>query len=139
MADNDRIIDMAKALGRAIQMDERYKSFDAARTENDSDAKLQELIGSFNLIKMNLNNALSDEAQDGDKIQKLNDEMQKVYAEIMGTSGMQKYQTASHEIEQLINYINAIITTALEGGNPDEVNQPDGSCGGECGSCGGCH
>lgn len=139
MAETDRIIDMAKALGRAIQMDERYKSFNEARTENDADTKLQELIGNFNLIKMNLNNALSDEAQDDKKINELNDEMQKVYAEIMGTSGMQKYQTASHEVEQLINYINAIITTALEGGNPDEVTQPEGSCGGECGSCGGCH
>ncbi len=139
MAENDRIIDMAKALGRAIQMDERYISFNEARKENDSNTKLQELIGNFNLIKMNLNNALSDVEQDDEKINSLNDEMQKVYAEIMGTTGMKKYQTASHDVELLINYINAIITTSLEGGNPDEVTQPEGSCGGECGSCGGCH
>lgn len=138
MADNDKIIDMTKALARALQIDERYQKLDAVRKENDADEKLQGLIGKFNLTRMNLDKALSDEAQDSEKIQSLNTDTQQIYAEIMANEGMQKYQEASGDIESLINYINAIITTAIQGGNPDEVNAPS-ACSGSCESCGGCH
>lgn len=38
------IIAMARELGKAIQQDERYKRIDAAKTANDKDEELQQLI-----------------------------------------------------------------------------------------------
>ena len=137
MIQNDAIINMAKALARAIQLDKRYLALDAARTENDGNAALQDAIGRFNLAKMNLNNALSAQPADEDKIKQYNTEMQQAYADIMSMDGMTKYQQAKTDVESMVTYINAIITTAVNGGDPDTVEQP-ASCTGSCESCGGC-
>ncbi len=138
MAENDAIINMTKALARAIQIDKRYLALDKARSENDENGELQDVIGRFNLAKMNLNNELSSEHADEDRIKKFNEEMQRAYADIMATDGMAKYQAAKADVDAMITYVTAIITTAVNGGDPDAVTQPE-SCTGSCESCGGCH
>ena len=40
---------------------------------------------------------------------------------------------------QLISYIDAIINTAMNGGDPMSVQQPEAGCSGSCSSCSGCH
>ena len=42
------IMEMAKALGKALQQDETYLNFRAAAEQNDSDGDLQQLIAEFN-------------------------------------------------------------------------------------------
>ena len=39
----------------------------------------------------------------------------------------------------MVSYIDAIINTAMNGGDPMTVQQPQGSCSGSCATCGGCH
>ena len=41
--------------------------------------------------------------------------------------------------ENLVNYIDAIINTAMNGGDPMTVQEPSASCTGSCSTCGGCH
>ena len=42
--------------------------------------------------------------------------------------------------EMLMNYVNAIINTAVNGGDPMTVEEPQqGGCSGSCASCSGCH
>ena len=43
------------------------------------------------------------------------------------------------EIEKAISYINAIVNTAVNGGDPMTVEEPAGGCSGSCSSCSGCH
>ncbi len=137
--DNDRIIDMTRALGRAIQMDDRYKRLDAYKRKTEENAALQELIGCFNVTRMNLDRELSKSSSDSGKIADYNSELQRAYDEIMSDADMAEYNRAREEINDLMSYINAILTTAVTGGDPDAVSQPT-ACTGSCESCGGaCH
>ena len=49
-------MDLFKKAAAAMQTDPRYLALDAARRENDADAELQNLIGEFNLARLDLNN-----------------------------------------------------------------------------------
>ena len=52
---------------------------------------------------------------------------------------MTAYNEAKRECENLVNYIDAIINTAMNGGDPMTVQEPSASCTGSCSTCGGCH
>ena len=139
MENNDKLIDMARALGRAIQMDDRFKDFMAARTANDENEALQAAIGRFEMAKMNLNSEVGREKPDKDKIQSYNIEMQQAYDEVMSSEGMQRYSDTKNVMEGIYNWITSIIATAVNGGDPDTVEEPASGCTGSCETCGGCH
>ena len=63
----------------------------------------------------------------------------KVYNQIMETPAMVAYNEAKTAVEGMINHINAIVNTAVEGGDPMLVEEPSASCTGSCSSCSGCH
>ena len=48
-------IDLFKKAAAALQTDPRYLELDAARRENDMDEELQNMIGEFNLARLDLN------------------------------------------------------------------------------------
>lgn len=138
MESNDKIIEMARALGRAIQLDERYVALKAARDENDANADLQDVIGRFELAKFNLQSELQKEEGDREKILRYNSEMQEAYGVIIEFQEMQRYAGVKQDVDRLYNWITAIIATAVNGGDPDGVDEPSGECSGSCESCGGC-
>ena len=112
-------IDLFKRAAMALQTDSRYLAMDQARKMNDKDEELQNLIGEFNLARN----------------QKVND----LYGKIMADDGMVAYNEAKRDCEALVNYIDAIINTAMNGGDPMTVQEPSASCTGSCSTCGGCH
>lgn len=132
------VIEITRELGKAIQNDERYIKFAAAKEANDKDEALQTLIGEFNIIRMNLDSALSGEGKDDEKIKECNEQMRSLYGKIMCNETMLKYNEAKAEFEQLINRMNGIIDLCINGEDP-EIAEPSASCGGNCASCGGCH
>ena len=115
-------IDLFKRAAMALQTDPRYLVLDQARKANDKDEELQNMIGEFNLARMDLN-------------EKVND----LYGKIMADEGMVAYNEAKRDCENLVNYIDAIINTAMNGGDPMTVQEPSTSCTGSCSTCGGCH
>ena len=52
------VIELFKQAAVAMQSDMRYLALDAARRAMDSDQELQDLIGQFNLARMDLNNEM---------------------------------------------------------------------------------
>ena len=60
-------IDLFKKAAAALQTDVRYLELDAARRENDADEELQNMIGEFNLARMDADDdrhrAFSEEAE----------------------------------------------------------------------------
>ena len=103
-------IDLFKRAAMALQTDPRYLVLDQARKANDKDEELQNMIGEFDL-----------------------------YGKIMADEGMVAYNEAKRDCENLVNYIDAIINTAMNGGDPMTVQEPSTSCTGSCSTCGGCH
>ena len=132
------IIEMTRNLGMEIQKDQRYRILENARRLNDADEELQKQIGDFNLARIDLNNEVSKSDMDADRIAQLNEKVQSIYTDIMDNESMQAYNEAKSDVDQMMQYINSILTTAVNGGDPMTVQEPS-SCSGSCSSCSGCH
>ena len=132
-------IDLFKKAAAAMQTDPRYLELDAARRENDNDQELQGLIGEFNLKRLDLNNESAKPEPDTAHVADLNQQVNDLYTQIMSSEGMVRYNTAKTECEAMVSHIDAIINTAMNGGDPMTVQAPTGGCTGSCSTCGGCH
>ena len=105
----------------------------------DGDAKLQELIGDFNLVRMNLTQENAKAEKDAKKIAELNEQLQKSYTDIMGNEHMMNYNIAKQDVEEIMQKINTIMQAAINGDDVDSCDV-ECSCTGSCASCGGgCH
>ncbi len=133
------ILEITRELGKAIQADETYKKFAIAKKNNDDDRELQDLIGEFNLIRLNVSNAMTDPNKDEEKIKKLNGELQECYKKVMANESMIAYNEAKTALDAIISKVNLLISMCVDGADPETVEIPDSSCTGSCSTCGGCH
>ncbi len=133
------VIKAARELGKAIQEDERYIKFNAAREANDKDTDLQDKIGEFNLIRMQLGEEMNKETEgDKDRIAELNKKLRQVYSDIMVNETMIAYNQAKGDFDTLVSEMNTIIDKSIAGEDPDTCDYT-ASCSGDCSACGGCH
>ena len=132
------VIKAVRELGKAIQQDERFIRYAKARLENDNNEELQAAIGKFNIIRMDMDRIMNSEDKDENKIKELNEELRRVYGEIMSAPAMVEYNTAKVDLDQMINEINTVISKTLEGEDP-ETCETAAACTGSCSTWGGCH
>ena len=132
------IITLARQLGHAIQAEDFYKDLQAAKTAADSDETLQNLIGEFNLKRMNINNEACKTDRNEETLRALNQEMRAVYAQIMANPCMVAYNDAKQAFDQVIKRVVAIITQSADGEDPDTTDYSE-ECTHDCSTCGGCH
>ncbi len=132
------VIEKVRELGKAIQQDERYIRFAKAKLANDTDVDLQNAIGNFNIKRMELEQAVSSEQKDEEKVKTLNEELRKIYGEVMASPVMVEYNTAKAMLDQLMNDVNTVLTKTLDGEDP-ETCDIEAACTGSCSTCGGCH
>ncbi len=132
------VIKTARELGKAIQQDERFIRYAKAKLANDNDEELQKAIGDFNIKRMELETAASEENKDEEKIKTLNEELRTIYGEIMASAPMVEYNTAKALLDQMMNEVNIVISKSLDGEDPETLTVESG-CTGSCSTCGGCH
>ena len=132
-------VEIARQLGAAIQADERYAAYVAAKSANDADEKLQTQIGEFNLIRMSLERELSGEEKSDERVREYNEKLRNLYGEIMKSETMTRYNEAKTALDELVNDVNMIITMSLEGADPATCDPHAAGCTGSCATCGGCH
>ena len=130
-------IDLFKKAAAALQTDPRYLELDAARRENEADEELQGLIGEFNLARLDLNHEAGKTETDAARVAELNGKVSALYDQIMSSEGMVRYNAAKAEAEAMVAHIDAIINTAMNGGDPMTVQQPENGCTGSCSTCSG--
>lgn len=131
------IITMARELGKEIQKDERYLQMQIARQHNDEDAVLQELIGKFNLKRIELNQLISQKEKDPQAVSALDTEIKSLYHAIMENENMRAFDVAKQEVDGLMNFINQILIGSVNGEDPDAI-EPSQGCSGSCEGCSGC-
>ncbi len=136
--ENNIIIEKTRELAKLIQADPAYKNLIEAREKNDNDAELQDLIGKFNLKRIELNQAMSEAERNQDKINAADAELKEIYQKIMSNENMIAYDKATNEMALIMNKINRIISGAANGEDPDAIDT-EASCTGSCSSCSGCH
>lgn len=132
------VIEITRELGKAIQADERYARYLAARSKNDADEELQKQIGEFNMQRMILNREMSKQDRDQDKISEMNQKIRDLYADIMRNENMAAYNEAKTAFDDMILEINGIINLCANGEDPATC-EPHSGCTGSCSTCGGCH
>ena len=133
------IIELAKALGKAIQEDDRFISTQVALQQSDADEELQALIGDFNLKRMAINNEAQKDDRNEDLLRQYNEELRAIYANIMQNPHMNAYNNAKNELDALIQRVTNIITMCADGQDPEECDCDSCGCTGSCATCGGCH
>ena len=134
----DKILEATRELCKLIQGEESFKAYLSAKAANDADEDLQKKIGEFNLIRLSMDQELSKEDKDEEKIKAMNEELRAAYAAVISTNSMQSFQTSKQELDKLMNGIYGVISRALQGENPDELDFVQG-CSGDCSGCSGCH
>ncbi|MBQ2780574.1 MAG: YlbF family regulator [Clostridia bacterium] len=135
----DNLIEMAKEMGEAIQMDQRFIRTQMAQAAADEDEALQGLIGEFNLKRLAVNNEYSKEDKDDAKIRELDMELREIYGRLMENENMKAYQAAKAELDEVLNRINRILTLSAQGEDPQKADVELSGCSGNCSSCAGCH
>ena len=133
------VLDAVRNLGEAIQRDERFLRYAKAKLANDQNSELQELIGKFNVVRMNLDEVMTAEDRDEEKVQSLNEELRGVYMDIMGKDSLVEYNASKVELDSMLNDINSVIMQCVDGADPKTAEPELHSCSGSCDSCGGCH
>ena len=88
-------ITMFKEAAAQLQREEAYLALEGTRKKNDEDEALQQLIGDFNLARIDLNSELSKSAdKDQDKVNELNVKVNQLYNDIMANESMAAYNEA---------------------------------------------
>ena len=135
----DNLEKLARELGAAIQQDERYAKFVAAREANDKDTGLAELMSKIQLIQISYQHEAAKENADEGKLKAYDEEFRGVYSEIMQNQNMRNYEMARQAIDDMMNYLTGILALCVNGEDPatcDPTAHND-ACGGDCSCCGG--
>ncbi len=133
------LIQMTRALGEAIQKDERYLAMVRANEANEKDEGLNELMGEVRLIQMNYQREAAKPEADEAKLDEYDKEFNRIYSLIMENPNMKEFQKARNEIDEMMKYITGILSMCVHGDDPATCEpQADHNCGGSCSSCSGC-
>ena len=134
-------IKAARELGKAIQNDERYKGYVAAKEANDKDEALQQLIGDFNLKRERLQLEVNkpEDKQDEEKVQRYNKELQESYEKVMSNPNMAHFAVMKNALDNLLQEVQGIIGLCCDGEDPDTCEYHTSACTHDCSTCGGCH
>ncbi len=134
------VIELTRQLGAAIQEDERYKKFVAARVASENDPEIMDKTKKIDEIRAEYQAAAMDPNPDDAIMAKLDKDFQDVYASLMASDKMAEFQEASEDINGLMNYIMQILYLCVNGEDPAtcEPEEEEHDCGGECSHCSGC-
>ncbi len=133
------VIELARGLGEAIQKDEVYIDYKIKQQNVECDKELQKMMEEFNLKKSEINSEISKDSTDQNKIDELNETINKLYTDIMQNETMIIYTQAKHKFEKLLRDITLIINRSSFGEDPRTINLDENdACTGSCHSCSGC-
>ncbi|MCC8192510.1 MAG: YlbF family regulator [Ruminococcus sp.] len=133
------VIEKARELGKALQESAEYQQYIEAKRVNDTDVDLQNMIGEFNMLRMQLNQEMSKEEKNSDEMKRLDGEIKTLYGKIMSNKSMAEYNACTEKMEKIMNSVNYIISQAANGEDPMTCPETAPSCTGSCSTCGGCH
>ena len=105
-----------RELGKEIQKDERFIALQAAAKVNDADENLQQQMQEMQLISLKYQQeAEKGEEASQERIQKFQEDYQKLYTEIMAGGKKQSYTFAASEMEKKVQYIDVMIGHLFDG------------------------
>ena len=126
------ILEMAKELGKAIADSELMESVKKAEDVQNNDEKAQQLIGEYNLKRIQLMQRAQKENVTQEELESIRTELSDEFDKLMQYDVINRYITPNKELDAVLEQVNNIITFYVTGQTP-------GGCSGSCSSCSGCH
>ncbi len=127
------IIEKARELGKMLAESDEMKALKGAEEMQLADPDAQVLMMEY----ANTRERLSERATSGDvskeEFEKIQTEMEQAFQKLMTNDNIKRYIEANKSFKTLIDQVNAIIAYFVKG------EEQQGSCSGNCSSCGGCH
>lgn len=134
------LISLARELGFAIQNDPDYINYKIKEQNVQCDKELQETIEKLNLKKVDINNEISKENPNTEKIDKLNEEIGVLYKNMVSNKKMKEFNDSKNLFSEKLQKVSTIINKSAQGEDPFLIDvDSDSSCTGSCSTCGGCH
>lgn len=125
---------------KKIQKTEQFLNLKKAKECNDNDEQLQNLINEFNMIKLKIEYDLK--KMKTKENEKNSEKLNELYDKIMQNEHMTIFNKASDEMNALMNKINKILLTAVNGKDVENFNEfdlnSDNGCTGNCHDCSEC-
>lgn len=130
-----------RELGKEIQKDERFVALQVAAKANEQTNHSSSKCRRCSLSLLNISRRLKKERKHHqDRIKELQDDLQKLYTEIMAGENMQNYSAAASEMEKMAQYISGMIGLFFDGQDAETCELPaQDACTHNCSTCGGCH
>lgn len=132
------VLTATRNLGKSLQEDARFIEYAKNKLALDKDETIQNLVGEFNIARMNVERIGSEENRDEEKFREANLELRKIYDTIMENETMKAYNESKEKVDKMLSDIVTIVHMCAEGADPETCEAPQG-CTGSCSSCSGCH
>lgn len=126
------ILEMAKQLGKALEESEQRKRLLEAEKIQNNDDKAQQLIGEYNLVRMQLMQKAQKENMNEEGYEKIRQQLADEFDKLMQYDIIKNYITAKDEFDNLYNQVKNLIEFYVNG-------EKQSGCSGSCSTCGGCH
>ena len=127
------ILEMAKELGKAIADSELMAAVKKAEDVQNNDEKAQQLIGEYNLKRMQLAQRVQKEDVTQEELEAVQKELSDEFDKLMQYPVIGDFITARKELDAVLEQVNNVISFYVTG------KTPNGGCSGSCSSCSGCH
>lgn len=127
------ILEMAKELGKAIADSELMAAVKKAEDVQNNDEKAQQLIGEYNLKRMQLAQRVQKEDVTQEELEAVQKELSDEFDKLMQYPVIGDFITARKELDAVLEQVNNVISFYVTG------KTPNGGCSGACSSCSGCH
>ena len=132
MTDLNIILEKATELGKLMKESKIVSDYNTAKAVFDADEEVNDLVGQFNLARMNLTNESQKQTPDSSRVEELQKQTQEIYEKIMGKPAMQALDSANLALEDMVKKVNQILQSSISG-------EAAAGCTHDCSTCGGCH
>lgn len=121
-----------EAFLNAFRESETVVNYQNAKALYIADGKLIALVNQYNVQGQLLRDEGAKETRDDELLTQITAKLKELYDEIQENPNMQALQEAENALSLMIDDINRGIQSIVQ-------PEADGSCGGNCSSCSGCH
>lgn len=130
------ILELAQQLGQAIADSEEIKTFREMEKIFYGDEEAQRVMDAYEKERAAMTVKAKEGGMTPENLQLFQSEMKKSMDKLMANSTVREYLEAKSNFNDIVKKVNSIISFCIQG---DEELAGEGSCSGNCSSCGGCH
>lgn len=127
------ITNKARELGMMIAESDEMKALKGAEELQLADKEAQQLMMEYANTRDRLAARASDPGVTKEDFEAIQKEMNEAFQKLMTNENIKRYMEANNNFKALIDHVNSIIAYFVKG------EEQQGSCSGNCASCGGCN